>query len=452
MHPLPMSFGTQEFGDAALGDRRRTRRLVAVADACLAAPDQALPDKLHDPGGYQGALRLFRSPRVTHAAVIAPHQIRTLDRAETHTETVLIVHDTTDLDFSGHQTLASQLGPIGNGGGRGLLCHNSLAIDSATGAILGLVAQQLHVRVAVGKNESRATKRARASRESRLWVRALDEVGPPPATNRWVHIADRGADAFEFVSRLVRTRERFVVRAQHDRVLAAGAKLFATVGATEASGGWELELSATPTRAARKTWVSASVTAVTIPPPHNRKGEYPAVPIRVHVVRVWEPNPPVGVTPLEWVVLTSEEVTDGAGLRRVSQWYGRRWVVEDYHKGLKTGVGIERLQLETRGSLDAAIGLLSVVAVALVNLRRLASGVGGGDRPAREVVPRRWVDVLSAWQYRAVRELSADAFVKTLARLGGWIPRKQPPGWVVLWRGWMRLHAFLELDSAIPIM
>jgi RNase P protein component len=78
---------------------------------------------------------------------------------------------------------------------------------------LGLAAQQLHVRVAVGKNESRATTRERASRESRLWVRALDEVGPSPETNRWVHIADRGADAFEFVSRLVRTRERFVVRA-----------------------------------------------------------------------------------------------------------------------------------------------------------------------------------------------------------------------------------------------
>lgn len=452
MDPVPMSFGVQEFGDAMLGDVRRTRRLIALGDACVANPDQSLPDKLHDPSGYQGVLRLFRSPHVTHEAVLAPHQTRTLDRAETHTGTVLIVHDTTDLDFSGHRTLANQLGPIGNGGGHGLLCHNSLAVEAATGTILGLVAQQLHVRVAVGKNEPRVTKRTRETRESRLWVRALDEIGPAPATNRWVHVADRGSDSFEFVSRSARTNERFVVRAQHDRALADHTKLFAVARATAAWGGWALELSATASRAARKTRVCASLTSVVVPPPHNRKGEYPAVPIRVHVVRVWEPNGPVGVTPVEWLLLTSEEVTTLEGLRQVVAWYARRWVIEDYHKGLKTGVGIERLQLESRDALDPAIGVLSVVAVALVNLRRLASGAGETPRPAREVVPDRWVQVLSAWRYKVVRELSAGEFLAALARLGGWIPRKQPPGWVVLWRGWMRLHNYLELDSAIPKM
>ncbi|AMV29429.1 hypothetical protein VT84_33855 [Gemmata sp. SH-PL17] len=52
MNPIPKSFGAQEFGDAGLGDVRRVRRLVALGDACLGAPDHALPDKLHDPGGY----------------------------------------------------------------------------------------------------------------------------------------------------------------------------------------------------------------------------------------------------------------------------------------------------------------------------------------------------------------------------------------------------------------
>lgn len=452
MRPLPMSYGTQEFGDVALGDARRTQRLIAIADSCIASPGESLPDKFHDPSGYLAALRLFRSSHATHEAILAPHQSRTLDRAETHPTTVLLIHDTTDLDFSGHRTLAHQLGPIGNGGGRGLLCHNSIAVDSVTGEILGLVAQKLHVRVAVGKNEPRQAKRQRASRESRLWVQALDEIGPAPATNRWVHVADRGADSFELVSRLVHAGERFVVRAQHDRALSKGVKLFATARATAAGASWELSLSATPVRAARKTWVSVSVTRVTLPPPHNRKGEYRSVPISVNVVRVWEPNPPVGVAPVEWLLLTSEEATSAGELRRLSDWYGRRWVIEDYHKGLKTGVGIERLQLESRGALDAAIGLLSVVAVAIVNLRVLASSVVGGEQPASQVVPRRWVEILSLWRYKAVRELSTREFVAALARLGGWIPRKQAPGWVVLWRGWKRLHNFLELEYAIPKM
>ncbi len=77
-----------------------------------------------------------------------------------------------------------------------------------------------------------------------------------------------------------------------------------------------------------------------------------------------------------------------------------------------------------------------MVAVALVNLRRLASGLGAADRPAHEVVPGRGVEVLCTWRDKTPRALSAGAFVQALARLGGWIPRKQPPGWVVLWRGW----------------
>ena len=71
MTPIPMSFGGQEFADVALGDARRTRRLVRLADACLTSPDQSLPDMCHDPAAYQAALRLFR-----HPAVLAPHQAR----------------------------------------------------------------------------------------------------------------------------------------------------------------------------------------------------------------------------------------------------------------------------------------------------------------------------------------------------------------------------------------
>ena len=294
MTTIPMSFGGQEFADVELGDVRRTRRLVRVADACLAGPGRSLPDTCHDPAAYQATLRLFRHPAVTHRAVLAPHQARTLDRAERHPDTVLIVHDTTELDFSGHRTLAGHLGPIGNGGGRGLLCHNSLAVDSATGHLLGLVAQQLHVRVAVGKAEPRAAKRDRATRESRLWANALDEIGPAPADRRWVHVADRGADAFEFLSRLCRGRERFVVRVQHDRALPGSGSLLAVVRATPAVAAWELAVSATPTRKARETRVCASHTRVTVPPPHNRRGDYPAVPIEVSVVRVWEPAPRPG--------------------------------------------------------------------------------------------------------------------------------------------------------------
>ena len=58
---------------------------------------------------------------------------------------LLILHDTTELDFTSHQALRGT-GPIGDGGGRGFLQHNRLAIHAETGEILGLAFQQILTR------------------------------------------------------------------------------------------------------------------------------------------------------------------------------------------------------------------------------------------------------------------------------------------------------------------
>jgi hypothetical protein len=44
--PIPLDFGQLHFGDAQLGDIRRTRRLVQAADQIVQRPDQTLPHKL----------------------------------------------------------------------------------------------------------------------------------------------------------------------------------------------------------------------------------------------------------------------------------------------------------------------------------------------------------------------------------------------------------------------
>ncbi|VTR97608.1 transposase family protein : [Gemmata massiliana] len=120
----------------------------------------------------------------------------------------------------------------------------------------------------------------------------------------------------------------------------------------------------------------------------------------MHVVSVWEPNPAVSVAPREWVLLTSGEVTDRAGLRRVSEWYGRRWVVEDYHKGLKTCVE-DRAPATGGAPGDRALerGRSGPVEPAPVSLG------SARERPAHEVVPGRWVEVLSTWRYTAPRRV-----------------------------------------------
>jgi hypothetical protein len=98
-----------------------------------------------------------------------------------HDEVVLVIHDTSELDYTSIESLRDQLGPIGDGDGRGYECHNSIAVVAASGQLLGLANQILHKRAEVPDNEGVAAKRERENRESRLWVLGSEAVGPVPA-------------------------------------------------------------------------------------------------------------------------------------------------------------------------------------------------------------------------------------------------------------------------------
>jgi hypothetical protein len=447
----PDGFAAQAFPDLDLRDARLNRRFARVARAALEHPADPLPDKFHDPAGYAGCLRLLHHPAVTREALLSCHQAAVLDRAERHPGVVLFVHDATDLDYSGHATLAGALGPIGNGGGRGYVCHNSLAVDPDTRAVLGLASQFLHRRADVPPGEGVAAKRARPDRESRLWLRAVDEIGPAPAGRSWVHVADRGADGFEFLRGLADRKQAFVIRSAQDRALGAGpgaARLHGWLRAQPVQAAWAVAVGAAAGRPARTARVAACAHPVTLPPPRVRTGEYRPDPLPVWAVRVWEPDPPGGADPLEWILLTSQPADTPDRLRAVVGYYECRPVIEEYHKGQKTGAGIEKLHLQDAASRRAAIALLSVVAVALVNLRVAGRDAARAGEPAARYVPAGWVRVLSVWRYRAARDLTVAEFSTALARLGGHLNRKAdgPPGWLTLWRGWERLHTMLEYE------
>src|SRR5947208_130526 len=100
-----LQFGQDNFGTAVLGDARRTRRLVQAADRIIQHPGGTLPDKLANPAELQGLYRLTRSKKVTHAAVLQPHRERTLERMRHYAGVVLCIHDTTELDYTGKESL-----------------------------------------------------------------------------------------------------------------------------------------------------------------------------------------------------------------------------------------------------------------------------------------------------------------------------------------------------------
>ena len=201
-------------------------------------------------------------------------------------------------------------------------------------------------------------------------------------------------------------------------------------------------------RSERMAQLSISWAMVRVDPPHNRRGEYVARPLAVWAIRVWEAKPPEGVTGVEWFLLVNRHpISTEAEAWEKSDWYGCRPMVEEYHKCQKTGCQIEALQFETAAALQPMIALLSVVAVMLLQLREAFRRPDADRRPATELVDPVYEEVLREWRSPGRAEtLTVKEYFLALARLGGHMNRKRDgaPGWLVLWRGWMKLQSMVD--------
>jgi hypothetical protein len=446
------SFGHRNFGAAALGDRRRTKRLVTLVDSMCRHPGGNLPDKLNHPPDLRAFYRLMNREEVTHAVLLRSHADQTRAQLAARGEGVLLrLHDATELDYTTKTTLRDQLGQIGQGTNRGYICHNSLAVWADTRETVGLVSQLLHHRADVPPGETVRQKRQRLDRESRLWLQGVQASGPAPAGVRCVDISDSLSDTFEYLAYQVNHGGSFVLRARENRKLvqplAGAAYLFDAARRLPAVGQRELVVLPSPTRQGRTTTVQVAWSPVQLAPPGKQLGEYDRRPLDLWVVRVWEEDTPLGEEPLEWILLTNVAVAGVADAEERIDWYECRPIIEELHKGMKTGCAIEGMQFEKIERLEPAVAVLSAVATTLLRLRDAARQPDADSRPATTVVDAEYVEVLAEHYGRRLgARPSVLKFFMHVARLGGHQNRKSDgfPGWITLWRGWMKLQAMVD--------
>jgi len=446
------SFGQEHFGSAQFGDKRLTDRAVITADALMRHPGGTLPAKM-DKNELLAFYDFANNPKVTHDNTLAAHCQHTRTLMERCPGVVLIIHDTTEADYT---TLDIEgLGQIGNGGRRGILLHNVLAVDLANRQALGLVAQFTHKRREVPKGESPLAKRIHPERESRLWGKGSAAVGQPPQGKLWVNLMDRGGDTFESMEKQQQLGQIFVIRSRSDRnveVADAGGrrrrrKLHKWARKLPRLGRREVAVSAQADREARTATVMVGCGPVRLLVPHFKRGEHGDQPLDVWVVHLQEVDAPKGVAPLEWILLTNRPTEAREQAFERVDWYNCRPIVEEYHKAQKTGCGMELPQFTTLKAMQVTIALLSVVAVQLLRLRDLSRRPDADAIPATEVIDVDYVEVLSLWRTKEAKlDWSVKEFLYALARVGGHLGRRgdRPPGWLVLWRGWMELQRMVD--------
>lgn len=441
-------WANREFGGVHLGDMRRTARLMSIAAGMAEDPARAISTSCGR-SGAQAVSRLFAREEVCVESVLESHIEETRKRCEGHSR-VLGVQDTTVLDFTSH-TAKQGIGPVTTSEcSRGLLMHSMLIVSEGK-TPLGLGGAQIWSRDQEDRGCAKdRRKRSISQKESNKWIVGLRQAeSAVPDDCELVVVGDRESDVYALFAAPRAARTHLLVRVAQDRAVddEEHRLLSQAVGAAPVVGAHKVQVPRKPGQPAREAWLEIRLTSVYLKPPANGAYDGPKHQIKVWIVRASEINAPGGVEAIDWILLTTEPVSDLEGAVQVVKEYAVRWVIEEFHRVLKTGCRVERMQFENAGSLSPAIAMSAVVAWRILYITKLSREQPEADvaiiaAPEEVLVLEHWL-VAKKEKLRQIR--TANEFVFAVALLGGFMGRKRDgaPGTKILWQGLRRLEDLL---------
>lgn len=202
---------------------------------------------------------------------------------------VLLIQDTTELNYSGHRNKQG-MGYLRGSQTQGLLLHTTLA-TSWDGTPLGVVDQQLWAREGRG---TRMQRREIAQKESGRWIESLKRSEARlRADTEIVTIADREADIYELLSCERRAKSDYLIRTRHDRQVktdpeAPSQSLYQLLENSATAAYIHLSLKRTPRRPARELGLIVKWVSVWLQPPEHHPQRAKLAPIQVQILSAEE--------------------------------------------------------------------------------------------------------------------------------------------------------------------
>ena len=142
----------QETESANFGDKRLNKRYGSLLNSLSSSPNKSIPASCKGWGETIAAYRFFNHENVNEAGILAPHRKATLDRIRKE-QIVLIPQDTTQIDFTGRQSL-SGIGYLSKETGQGFYLHPCIAVTPSR-CCLGVVDIQTWTRDGLDSREKR---------------------------------------------------------------------------------------------------------------------------------------------------------------------------------------------------------------------------------------------------------------------------------------------------------
>jgi hypothetical protein len=458
----------EEMGTAHLRDSRLEKRLLLIMQRIFSSPVASLKAACSGWAETIAAYRFFNNEKVTESALLAPHQTATLQRVQAQ-ERVLVIQDTTEIDYSSKEDLEGK-GPLSVEARQGFFAHSQYVVTPER-VPLGIWGTKIYARDQAGKKVNRKDQPIKL-KESYRWMEGygdacrLAEMAPGTQV---VSMCDREGDIYEVFLEWQKRRERgetaaaWLIRSCQDRSLVPfenantdkkavklreaveQSALLGTIefDVTKHTGNKKVKGSRCKTvRQARRVIQEVRAIEVTLKAPWRKGAKLETVKIGVVLAR--EKNPPAGQDRIEWVLLTSLPVAGFEQAQEVISLYLARWDIEVFHRVLKTGCRVEKLQLTEADRIKPAIVLYMIVAWRIAYVMKLG-----------RVCPNLPCDVIfeeAEWRavYHVVKRKPAvekptlSEMVKMVGSLGGHLGRKGDgaPGAQSMWQGIMRARDF----------
>lgn len=348
---------------------------------------------------------------------------------------VLAIQDLSEINLGTRPHDRRGLGEIGHGISHGLLLHAMVAADADDGGLLGLVSGQVWTRQ--GRVDTPRGQRPLSERESHRWLTTAQAAKAVLRQAACVMvIADRESDIYAEWAALPQTNFHLLTRAMLDRRTTRG-KL--STAALRSGGEARVVLRAQPGRPQRKARLTLGFGRVEITRPAHGGADHLPKTISLTLVQVGEIDPPAGVEPILWRLLTTHDVQDAQDAWRIVGWYRQRWIIEQLFRTLKQqGLKLEDSQITDAQRLIKLTAIATKAACLTLQLVQARDGRSGQSasiafspqeiETLERLIPQLEGKTPAQKNPHPQHSLARAAWV--IAKLGGWdgYASSKPPG------------------------
>jgi len=421
-----------QFEGLNLGDKRLNKRAQLIARNMMKKPSASINMQSENWSESKGAYRFFDSEKVSFQELIKPH-IECVKAKANSLELVLAIQDTCYISY-GHHSSVTDLGHIGAEDTSGVILHNTLAVNPSSKhpSVIGVLDQWIH---------NRKDMKDDNWKETNLWQEASSRINIDVTKTRVVEVMDREGSVFDIMKQSLSLRHEFLIRTKSNKyvrnpfrhqIIEVGSKI-------TAAGHIEIDVQKKEGQKKRKATLEIKYLPIEVPGPHGRKDES----INCSLVQAVEVNSPENQEPLSWYLLTSVEVNSIEDALKVIEWYKYRWVIEEYHKCIKTGCKVQSKQFRSSFRIENYLGIAGIIAVKLLQIRDLMRI--NPDELACKVVDQLSLKIIQKY-HKIDKELTIKEFYILVAKMGGFLNRKSDgdPGWQTLWKGQLQLFWMVE--------